>query len=141
MHNDDSTCNHSMWPTTEILFQNNMLIYFNTLQFLFSFILIHIFNRNSFLLKIIMFVPIWMHILLLFSKYICTMRNHVYWNQITLQLKLKKNSYTPIMQLSPSKYMVLINCHVRKSISYIIITSELKMGLLFNNLHTSYIHM
>ncbi len=35
----------------------------------------------------------------------------------------------------------LINCHVRKSISYVIIASELKMGLLHNNLYTSYIHL
>ncbi len=29
----------------------------------------------------------------------------------------------------------------QKIVSCIIITSELKMGLLYNNLHTSYIHM
>jgi hypothetical protein len=45
------------------------------------------------------------------------------------------------MQLSPWKYEKLINkkCHVKKSLHYIIITNELKIGLLYNNLYTLYI--
>jgi hypothetical protein len=35
----------------------------------------------------------------------------------------------------------IINCHVKKSVNCIIVTSELKMALLYNNLYTSYIHM
>jgi hypothetical protein len=34
-----------------------------------------------------------------------------------------------------------MNCHVKKSVSYIIVASELKMSFLYNNLCTLYIHM
>jgi hypothetical protein len=33
------------------------------------------------------------------------------------------------------------NCHIRKLVSCIIIASDLKMGLLYDNLHRLYIHM
>jgi hypothetical protein len=56
-----------------------------------------------------------------------TMKNRICQNHITLQLKLKKNSYTNIMQLSfeyynyyaiiPWKYGVLINKVPRQKIS------------------------
>ncbi len=50
---------------------------------------------------------------------------------------------TTSVQLSPYKYGVLINklpCQ-KISSSCIIVANELKMGLLYNNLHTLYIHM
>jgi hypothetical protein len=33
------------------------------------------------------------------------------------------------------------NCHVRKLVGYIIVASELKMGILYSNLYTLCIHM
>jgi hypothetical protein len=49
---------------------------------------------------------------------------------------------TTIVQLSLWKNEVLIiNCHVKKLVSCITIASELKMGLLYDNLYTSYIHI
>jgi hypothetical protein len=47
--------------------------------------------------------------LLIITKNGFTMRNCVCQNHNTLQLKLKKNSYTTIVQLSLSKYGIFIN--------------------------------
>jgi hypothetical protein len=51
-------------------------------------------------------------------------------------------SITTIVQLSPKNMVYYYtNCHVRKLVSYIIVASELKMGLLYLNLYTLCIHM
>jgi len=56
-----------------------------------------------------------------------------------MQLSLGYYNYYAII---PLKYVVLINnCHVKKLVSYIIVTNELKMGIPYSNLYTSYIHM
>ncbi len=77
------------------------------------------------------------------------MKNHVRQNHTTLHLKLKTqliyNCYTTIpwvLQLLCNYYGVLINkLPHQKSISYIIVISELKTGFLYDNLYTLYIHM
>ncbi len=43
--------------------------------------------------------------------------------------------------LSKSNPTHLLNCHVKKAVSHIIVANELKMGLLYGNLYTSYVLM
>ncbi len=56
--------------------------------------------------------------------------------------KIQKTTHIQLLCNYPLEIRCIkLNYHVKKSISCIIVTSELKMGILYGNLHTSYIHM
>ncbi len=55
--------------------------------------------------------------------------------------RVQKTTFIQLLCNYPQKYGELINSHVKKLVNYIIVASELKMGILYDNLYALYIHL